>query len=132
MKIRATHLQKNLAFDRSRRGNELAVLHTLGGDQLSSDFMHLFRFSPDHDDLQTVVLIQVNVKARVDDDLGLVLHICEKIPEPMGPVIVNKADDSNDFFIGLADFFLYEMVADQVPYGLGAVGVAELRDAAVK
>src|SRR3954465_9981638 len=50
----------------------------------------------------------------------------------MRPVIVYESHDADDFADALADFFLNQMISDQVANRLGAVGITHRGDAPVK
>ena len=58
-----------------RRGHQFAVLHAFGGDQLPGDLVDFVAATPEHDDFQTIMLVEVNMQTRIDRDVSLVLHI---------------------------------------------------------
>ena len=56
-------------------GHELTVLNTFGGDQFAGNLVHFVTASANHDDFQTIMLIEMNMQAGIDRDIGLMLHI---------------------------------------------------------
>ncbi len=57
------------------RGHEFTVLDAFGGDQFASDLVDLVAATPEHDDFQTIMLVEMNMQARIYRDVSLVLHI---------------------------------------------------------
>jgi len=93
--------------------------------------LHLFRLSPGGDDLQTVVVIEVDVLGRDDHLLELVLgvrHPGQDVPLVM---IVDERDGAGHV-TALPPFPLDQLPADQVPQGLRAVGVLLFPDEVIE
>ena len=57
------------------RRDEFAVLDPFGGDQLPGNLVDFVAAPADHDDFQAVVLVKVNVQARIHRDISLMLHV---------------------------------------------------------
>jgi hypothetical protein len=124
--------KKNSAPYLSRGRDELAVLDSFGCNQFSRDLMDSCSGASHDDYLQAVMLIEVDVQARIDRYVGLVLHVSEQITETMRPVIIDQADHPDNVSFPFYHLFLNQVVADQISYGLGPVGVVQFGDAAVK
>jgi len=58
-----------------RRGDKLAVLHAFCGDQFAGDLVHFVTTTPNDNDLETVMLVEMDVQARIDRNVSLVLHV---------------------------------------------------------
>ena len=95
------------------RRDKTTILNSLRGDQLACDFMYFAGGAAHDNDFQAVVFIKVDVQARVHGDACLVLHVRENIAKMMGPMIVQKAYDANDFLVRLADLLLNQVVPDE-------------------
>lgn len=55
--------------------DQSAVLNAFCSDQLAGDFVDFARRTPDDDDFQAVVGIEMDVQTRIYSDGGLVLHL---------------------------------------------------------
>ncbi len=111
---------------------ELAVLNSLGGDQLTRDFVHFIGSTSNDDHLQTVVFVQMNVQTGVDYNLCFVLHICQEVAQAMNPVVINQRHDADDFAISLTDFLLNQVVTNQVANSFRARLIALTPDASIE
>ena len=124
--------KKNLALDLGGRRNKPTVLNSFGGNQLSRYFVHLVRRSTNDDDFKTVMHIEMNMEARVHPDARLVLHIRKNIAQVMRPMIIQKTDNADHFFISLADLLLNQVIANQVANGLRTILIPLSADAFVE
>ena len=61
------------------RGYQLTVLNPFGGDEFAGNLMNFVGAAANHDYLQTIMFVQVNVQAGVDSNFGFVLHIGQKV-----------------------------------------------------
>src|SRR5678816_1588107 len=68
-------LQKNLLLDLRGCGYQLSVLNPFSGNQLAGNLVHFVAPSPDDDNLQTIVLVQMNVQAGIHGYMRLMLHV---------------------------------------------------------
>lgn len=125
-------MQKNLLFDLRGCGYQLSVLDPFGGDQFAGDLVHFVAAPPDHDDFQTIVLVQMNVQAGIHGHMSLMLHVGQKIAQVMYAVVIHEGDHPDDFGIRLADLFLNEVVSDQIADGFRAILVALTADASIE
>lgn len=66
---------KFLVFHFCGRNHQFTVLNSLGSDQFSCDLMDFITPAADHDYLKAIVLIQMDMQARIHCDLGFVLHV---------------------------------------------------------
>lgn len=57
------------------RGDEFAVLNPFGGDQLPGNLVDFVAPPANHDDFQTIMLIEMDMQAGIDHDIGFMLHV---------------------------------------------------------
>src|SRR5437867_9021969 len=113
--------KKILALDLGGRRNKPTVLNPFGGNQLSSYFVHLVCRPTNDNNFKTVMHVEMNVQTRVDRYAGFVLHIRKNIAQVMRPMIIQKTDNADHFFVALADLLLNQVIANQVANRLRAI-----------
>ena len=103
----------------------------LDGPERIGQSLNLFRITPGSHDLQTVVVIEMDVLGRDNRLLEVVLHIHHTNQNITLVMIVNESDRP-DHIAALPPFPLDQLPADQVPQGLRAVGVLFCPDQDIK
>ena len=83
--------------------------------------MYLVCAPANDDDLQTIMGVEMNVQTRVHQNASFMLHIRQHVTQVVRPMIIQKTDDADNFFVALADLFLDQVVTNQVANGLGTV-----------
>ena len=83
-------------LDLGHRGYQPTVLHSLGGDEFASDLMDFISAATDYYYFETVMLVQVDVQTGVHGNFGFVLHLRQKIAQPVYPVVVDEGDNAED------------------------------------
>jgi hypothetical protein len=107
---------------RGRRG-ELAVFDTAGADQLVGDSLDLIGPTFDGDDLKAIVVVEVDMHARQNRVVRVVLDLGEAVGEITLVVVVNEGDRADDLLV-IFPFVPNQSVTDQVAKRLGAVLIA--------
>jgi len=87
--------------------------------------------SADGDDLQTMVVVEMNVLGGNDQIVGIVLDIGEAVDEVFLMMIVNEGDSAGDL-AARTPLLLDERAADEVAEGFGPAGRAAFGDEGVK
>jgi hypothetical protein len=101
------------------------------GGQGVRQFLNHLGLSPGGDDLQTVMVIQVDVLGRDDHLLEIVLGIRHPGKDVPLVMIVDERDGAGHV-AALPPFPLDQFPADQVPQGLRAVGVLPFPDQGIE
>src|SRR6266850_4225939 len=96
---RVTQMQKNLLVYLGGSRHQLAVLNPFGSNQLAGDLVHFVAAAPDDNDLQTIVLVQMNVQAGIHCHMSLMLHVCQEIAQVVYPMVIDQSNDPDDFGI---------------------------------
>jgi hypothetical protein len=81
--------KKFLVFHLRGRGYQLAVLHPFGGNEFAGDLVNFVSPASDYYYFKAIVFIQMDVQTGVYGNLGLVLHIRQKIAQPVYPVVIH-------------------------------------------
>lgn len=93
--------------------------------------LHLFGFSPDGDDLQAVVMVEMDVLSRDDHGAEAVLDVHEAAGELTSVMVIGHGDSASDI-IPFGPLLFYQFLSYQVPNGLGSVTVVVLLDMLVE
>jgi len=98
----------------------------LGGDQMIGDLLHVFRLAPQHDHLQTMIVIQMNVQRRHHALVMLVLQLGEFLAQQPHMVVVHDGHRSHHGGVGLLRAFLQQLGTRQIAKRFRPVGVPAL------
>ena len=111
------------------------VLSNVQGEGIATyvayNAQHIFP-APDDKDLEAIVVIEMDVQGRDDRSVGLVLYGGELFRELPHFVIVDECDRSDDLRLPLLPLGLHQLVSDEVPDRLGAVGIPMLLEPSVE
>src|SRR4249920_3342685 len=94
--------------------------------------MHFVASPPDDDDLQTIVLIQMNVQAGIHCYMSLMLHVCQEIAQVVYPMVIDESNDPDDFGICQSYLLLNEVITNQVADRFRAILITLTADASVE
>ncbi len=105
------------------RRDELPVLDPLGGEQAVGRRLDEGRRAAQHDDLQAVVVIEVDVQGRDDVLAEVVLHVGELLGELADVMVIDQGQRGDREPVAL-EVGVDQVGAHEVAQRLGAVGVA--------
>ena len=107
-------VKKILVLHLRGRGYQLAILDAFGRNEFAGDLVDFVGPASNHYNFKTVVFVQMDVQTGIYSNFGFVLHIRQKIAQPMYSMIVNQIDHPDYFGIALAYFFLDQVIANQI------------------
>ena len=115
-----------------RTHNQSPVLHTLCADEFIRESLNVSRFPPQHDDLQTVVMIEVRMDGRNDHPVMFVLQVGQFLGQQACVVIVDESYSAHNQGVGGNDRRAHKAVSNQVAEGLRSILVSLRGDEGVK
>ena len=108
------------------------MLDTLGAEEPFGDPFDLTPLSPDDEDLQAVMLVEMDVHGRDDLFVIPVLECGKGFGQLADIMAVHERDGADGFAVGERPFLLDQPLTDEIPDRLGPGRVAHLLDELVK
>jgi len=108
------------------------MLHAFGGDQCIGELLYRRGFSPNHQDLQAVIVVQVDVQSRQYVVVKVVLHAGEFLAKLADVVVIDQGDGPHYRAVrGLPGCF-DQVFADQIAKRFRTIGISSLGDQGVE
>jgi hypothetical protein len=104
------------------------VFDALGADQDVGHFADIGGLAADHEDLEAIIVIEVDVKSGEDGVKVIVLDSRKLLIQHADVMVVHKGERADDEAVRGFGHLLDEFVPNEIPEGFGTVGVAALGD----
>jgi len=110
---------------------EFAVLDSTGPDQFVSKGLHNMCLALDDEDLETIMMIQVNMQYSADLSIERMLEMCQFTTQIASMMIVDDTQGADGFLIS-CPLLVNQVITNQVPDCFRAIGITLLMDSLVK
>src|SRR4030042_3284717 len=111
---------------------QFAMFYTLGAEQTVGDFFYITSFSPYCQNLETVMLVKVNMHGGQDLVVIFMLDFGQTLGQFSDLMAEDDCDRTDNLLVRAFPLFLDKTFPDQMPYRFRTVRKSQMRDQMVK